>query len=131
MPINWPMPLASTTTSLPAWKSQSFRKRLEDGHRRRLLVGRIDQHQHVPALLQETLEHVGFRLQEVGLRSGDDDDRCIGGHILLLREHDLRDVVVVAGERGLDARCSRRARSLSGISLAVALEEIDLLLVAD
>src|SRR5258705_12842872 len=31
VPINWPMPLASTTTSLSAWKSQSFRNAVSTG----------------------------------------------------------------------------------------------------
>ena len=98
----------STTTLLPTSMPQSLRSaaRFVSGGLVGL-VGRIEQDEHLAALLQVPPQHVDLRL--AGSRSfgpGDDDHRGIGGHLGLLREHQLLDRVVVAAERGGRSRCS-------------------------
>src|SRR2546422_451466 len=83
----------------------------------------------VTALVQITPQHLDLTGQEISLRAAHDDDRRVGGDILLLCEHQLLGPVVVPAERRRNSAVAfpfRRDRIL----LAVTLHEIDLLLLA-
>ena len=99
-------------------------------HRRRggFVVRRIEKDEHVSALFQEPLQRVGFRLEQVGARTGGDDDGGVGGDIFFLRQHQLGDVVVVATQRGLHLAVAVALHAVD-VLLAMPLEEVDLLLV--
>ena len=104
-------------------------QRLEHGRRRTRLLGRINEHHQVPTLAEKPLQHVGFRLQQVGLRSGDDDDRGVGRHVGRLREDGLGDLVIVALERPFGATESIALGAVD-VAFTVALDEVDLLLAS-
>ena len=123
------MPLASTTTSLPALKPQSASSASSTGVGGLGVLGRVDEHHQVPALAEKPLQHVGFRLQQVGFRSRDDDHRGVGRHVGRLREDGLGDVVVVALERPFGAAESVALGAVD-VAFAVSLDEVDLLLAS-
>ena len=74
------------------------------------------------------LDHLDLGREEVGLRSRHDQHGGIGRHLLLLREHQLLDRVVVRTKRGLDGAVARPVRDVD-VVLAVALDEVDLVLL--
>jgi hypothetical protein len=86
----------------------------------------IDQRQHLAAAGDVLVQRVDLRLQEVGLRPGDDEHRGIGRHFPRLRQHQRLDAIVVGRERLRQVAVARAAVRVRRVLLAVSLREVHL-----
>ena len=82
------------------------------------VLRRIDQDQQLAALREIRLQLGDLRLEEIGLRAGDDDDRGVGRNVLLQQHERLGDEVVRLQLFG-DAAVAGAVRS-GDVALAVA-----------
>ena len=93
-------------------------------------VGRIEHQQQLARLVEIFLQRVDLVREEIGLRSGDDDDRGVVGHRALLRDHQLVDGVVFAAERRGNRAVAVAIGLRRGFLLAVPLREVHLPLLS-